>query len=308
MTYQEKLKQILKACEISQEELAQKIGVSFVTLNSWINNRSKPTHIKNKEKIDELFIKYLGDVKLIIPDLSLIKERAEKRKCTALQIVKNKNLLDKIILNLTYHTNTIEGSTMTLHDVAEVIFDNKILSNRTAIEQREAINHQATINFLLDSLVYNKKINWTIDFIQSIHLRLMTGVISNAGLWRNHGVRISGSRTVVANFIKIPDLMKKLVNKLNEETLDPINLLAETHAKFEQIHPFSDGNGRAGRLIMFAKSLELGIFPPIIEKEIKNAYYKYLELAQTEEKYDLLENLISESILRASKLKIEKRI
>ncbi|MDR3152625.1 MAG: Fic family protein [Bifidobacteriaceae bacterium] len=303
MNYQTKLRRILAVNKISQENLAKLIGTTFVTLNSWVNGKSKPTRGELKNKIDELYIKYFGDTSLTIPNLVNKKKEAIKNKCTARQIIANRKLLDKITLNLTYHTNTIEGSTMTISDVREVIFDNKILSNRTAIEQREAVNHQAALNFLLDKLAHDKKLNWTPDFIQAIHLRMMTSIISNAGLWRNHGVRISSSRTVLANFIKIPDLMKKLCKKLNKETDDPVNLLAQTHAQFEQIHPFSDGNGRTGRLIMFAKSLELGVFPPIIEHERKTAYYKYLELAQTQEKHDLLENLICDSILSAVKLK-----
>lgn len=84
---------------------------------------------------------------------------------------------------------------------------------------------------------------------------------------------------------------------LNEETSDPIALLARTHAEFEQIHPFSDGNGRTGRLILFALALQFGLVPPIIPRERRSAYYKYLEIAQTEERFDLLEHMLASEII-----------
>lgn len=185
---------------------------------------------------------------------------------------------------------------MTINDVREVLFDHKILSNRTQVEQRETVNHQVAMNFLLDELT-QAKLQWTPELIRNVHLRMMNGIISNAGMWRNHGVRIAAAHVPLANFIKIPELIEKLCNALNEETSDPIALLARTHAEFEQIHPFSDGNGRTGRLIMFALALQCSLVPPIITRERRNAYYKYLEIAQTQERFDLLEQMIASEII-----------
>ena len=189
---------------------------------------------------------------------------------------------------------------MTIGDVEEVLFDNKILSNRTQTEQREAINHQVAMNFLLDELNQNTPFTWTPELIRNVHLRLMSGVISNAGMWRNHSVRISGVHVPLANFIKIPELIERLCNALNEESSDPVALLARSHAAFEQIHPFSDGNGRTGRLIMFAQALQSGLVPPIITRERRSAYYKYLEIAQTQERHDLLEQMLASEIVATS--------
>lgn len=297
MNYQKVLQQIIAAAGWSQEELAQQLGVSFVTLNSWINAKSTPKREANKQAIETIAAKILG---ADVADFSLLKQLktdALKHKLTAKKLVANQEILDRITLNLTYHTNTIEGSTMTISDVEAVLFDNKILSNRTQVEQREAINHQVAMNFLLDELTGKPELRWTPELILNTHLRLMNGVISNAGLWRNHGVRIAGSHVPLANFIKIPELIERLCNVLNEETSDPISLLARTHAEFEQIHPFSDGNGRTGRLIMFAQALQFGLVPPIITKERRSAYYKYLELAQTEERFDLLEQMLASEII-----------
>lgn len=297
MNYQKILQQSLVASGWSQEELAQQLGVSFVTLNSWINGKSTPRREANKKAIENVTAKILGADAVDSGALKQLKTDALKHKLTAKKLVANQELLDRITLNLTYHTNTIEGSTMTISDVEAVLFDNKILSNRTQVEQREAINHQVAMNFLLDELTGIPKLRWTSELILNTHLRLMNGIISNAGLWRNHGVRIAGSHVPLANFIKIPELIVKLCNVLNEETSDPIALLAHTHAEFEQIHPFTDGNGRTGRLIMFALALQYGLVPPIITKERRSAYYKYLEIAQTEERFDLLEQMLASEII-----------
>lgn len=297
MNYKKVLRQILAAAGWSQEELAQQLGVSFVTLNSWINGKSIPKREINKQSIETIAAKVLGADVADSGILRQLKADALKHTLTANKLVANQKLLDRITLNLTYHTNTIEGSTMTISDVEAVLFDNKILSNRTQIEQREAINHQVAMNFLLDELTGSTELQWTPELILNTHLRLMNGIISNAGLWRNHGVRIAGSHVPLANFIKIPELVEKLCNVLNEETTDPIALFAHTHAEFEQIHPFSDGNGRTGRLIMFAQALQFGLVPPIITKERRNAYYKYLEIAQTEERFDLLEQMLASEII-----------
>jgi Fic family protein len=297
MDYQKILQQIMGASGWTQETLANKLGVSFPTLNSWINGKSIPQRESNRQAIAAVATEILGADSVDADTLQKLKLEAMQYRLTAKKIVSNRDLLDKITLNLTYHTNTIEGSTMTISDVKEVLFDNKILSNRTQTEQREAINHQVAMNFLLDLLVRDTRITWTPEIIRDTHLRLMSGIISNAGLWRNHSVRIAGVHVPLANHMKVPELIENLCNQLNEETSDPIKLLALTHAKFEQIHPFSDGNGRTGRLIMFALALQYGIVPPIVTKDRRSAYYKYLEIAQTKNRFDLLEQMLASEII-----------
>jgi len=296
MDYTEKLSQIIKASGLSQQVLAGKLGVSLVSLNNWLNGKATPTRQDFQAQIDLLYAQYLGVSEIDQARLTSLKEQALTYRLTAKNLLKNRRILDKITLNLTYHTNTIEGSTMTKADVKAVIFDDKTLKNRTQTEQREAINHRVALEFLLNELAAGT-LSYTPDMIRKVHLLLMNGILSNAGEWRNHGVRIQGSRVPLANFIKIPALMQNLCNKFAEETADPISVLARTHADFEQIHPFSDGNGRTGRLLLFIKSLELQIMPPIIPQDRKLVYYKYLELAQMERRYDNFEQFIAETII-----------
>ena len=296
MKYHEQLKSIMLASGWSQEQLAQTLKVSFATLNSWINVRSTP-RAKAIITIKKLYLDTVGVESVNAEALQSIKKESLSLKITPERIADNKDLLDRLTLYLTYHTNTIEGSTMTLSDVEEVLFEHKVLSNRTAVEQAEARNHQAALHWLLDELV-NRRDDFTIsvDFILGIHLRLMNGIISGAGQFRTHSVRIMGSHVTLANWQKIPDLLEELVADIQNDNSDMIENIANFHARFEKIHPFSDGNGRTGRLIMLAQALSAGLVPPLVTKERKFAYYKYLELAQTKEDYKPLEYFIAESM------------
>ena len=297
-----KLKRILSATGWSQETLAAKLRVSFVTLNSWVNEKSEPRD-SAREQIDLIYVDVIGADSIDSSYLKDLKQRALNKKYTSKKLVGNRSLLEKITTSLTYHNNATEGSTMTEKDVAAVIYDNKVLRNRSTIEQREAINHQAALYFLLDELsTKGKDFIITPDLIKATHLRMMNGIIFDAGYYRNHAVRIRGAYVPLANFIKIPELIQNWCNSVNEETEDIIGLLARSHAEFEKIHPFSDGNGRTGRLLLFALALKFGLVPPILQKEKHLAYYKYLEFAQLREISDPLEAFIAEAILTTAEL------
>lgn len=296
MTIKQRLIAIQKASGWSQEQLASKLGVSFATLNAWINERSEP-RTKAGQNIERLYLDIVGVNAVDAQALKESKQAALKLKASAQTIAKNKEQLDALTLHLTYHTNTIEGSTMTLSDVEEVLFDHKVLSNRTAIEQAEARNHQATLYWLLDELA-SKGEGFTIDeqLILGIHLRLMNGIIGTAGQYRTHSVRIMGANVPLVNWQKVPERIKELTQHIADKSDDIIADISRTHAEFEQIHPFSDGNGRTGRLIMLAQALQAGLLPPLVVKERKYAYYKYLELAQTKQDFSPLELFVAESI------------
>ncbi|MEO7364358.1 MAG: Fic family protein [Candidatus Saccharimonadales bacterium] len=299
MNYLQQLQSILKASEWSQEQLAQKLGVSFATVNAWLRERSEPRN-NALLNIERLYLDTIG-VEVVAPaQLATTKTAALQHKLSVTDITRNRPVLDALTLYLTYHTNTIEGSTMTLSDVEDVIFSHKVLSNRTVIEQTEARNHQAALNWVLDCLQADSKLLIDEAFMLGIHLRLMNGIVSDAGQYRKHGVRIMGSRTAVANWLKVPELMAELAIDMNTDDDDVLSLLAKTHADFEKIHPFSDGNGRTGRLLLLAMALRANLTPPIVVKERKYAYYKYLEIAQTKQVYAPLELFVAESVIAAA--------
>jgi len=298
--YSTKLARILTASGWTQEELARHLGVSFVTLNAWINEKSQPRP-GFRQKIDLAVAEILGSDELDQKELTQLKKLALEKKFSVKNLINDRDLLEKITINLTYHSNATEGSTMTERDVEAVIYNNKVLRNHTAIEQREAINHQVALNFLLDELsTKGRHFTVTPELIRATHLRLMNSIISDAGEFRNHSVRIHGAYVPLANFMKISKLIKVWCDDFNQKPADKIAVLARLHAEFERIHPFSDGNGRTGRLLLFAQALHLNLAPPVIKKERRLAYYKYLELSQTREVPEPLEKFIAEAIIETS--------
>jgi Fic family protein len=106
-----------------------------------------------------------------------------------------------------------------------------------------------------------------------------------------------GANIPLANYLKVPELVAQLTFAMQESDSDIVAAMAKNHAIFEKIHPFSDGNGRTGRLVMLAQALKAGYTPPLVAKERKHAYYKYLEAAQLREAYDPLELFIAESMI-----------
>ena len=298
MKINQKLQIIQKLSRLTQTQLARELDVSFPTLNSWMNERSQP-HTKKIQKIDDLYSKYTG-VKIIPKDNLIAKKdiitKKSKEHTNIIKLIKNRpDIFDQFTLSLTFNTNSIEGSTLTENETAAILFQNITFKNRDLVEHLEAKNHQSALEYLFNEIKKDYKI--TEEFILELHHILMNSIRPDAGRYRNHGVRIVGANVPTANYVKVPDLMRNLIKEINKKHKDPIKHVSFIHSKFEQIHPFSDGNGRIGRLIMTAMLLKANTAPAVIEKEKKNSYYKYLQKAQQKEDYSELEKFICDSIL-----------
>jgi len=297
MTIRRKLQVIQKMLGLSQTRLAEKFGVSFAAFNSWWTEKSTPRP-KMQKAIDELFLEVTGQKIIPTDQLSAKKQalnqKSSEHKDIISEILDNPDINDEFILKLTYHSNSIEGNTLTEPDTAAVLFDNVALPNKSITEQMEAKNHQTALNYLFDYISKKGKLNE--DIILKLHGILMNGIRSDAGQYRRHAVRIIGVNLPTANYIRIPNLMFKLMAGVKKTDKDIINLSANIHSRFEQIHPFSDGNGRIGRLLMNAMLLRENIAPAIIRQEQKQLYYTYLYKAQTKNDSSQLENFICDAV------------
>lgn len=299
MTISEKLKLIKSLSGLTQERLAQKFDVSFATLNSWINEKSIPRQ-KAQFLIDELYKEYTGQK--IIPDnilqakKELIILRSKQYKNILKTIIDRPDIRDEFTLLLTYHTNSIEGSTLNENETGAILFRNKVLPNKTLIEQMEVKNHQAALQYLFNYLSSTKnKINE--DLVLKLHGILMNGIRDDAGFYRRHGVRIVGSNVPTSNYVKVPILMAELWKSISTLKNDHIRQIAEIHSNFEKIHPFGDGNGRVGRLIISAMLIRENMPPAIIRQENKQLYYTFLNKAQIQGDSSLLEDFLCDAIL-----------
>ena len=297
MQHVTQLQEIIRASRLSQEALAARLGVSFPTVNSWLNGRSIPRP-KAILAIEALHAELVGGSSIDVADLLALMSAAESRRLSVRALATDDSLLDRLTLALTFHTDAIEGSTMTMSDTEAVLFGGKALQNRTLVEQMEAKNHQAALWWLIDEM-RTPGFEIDEDLIQGLHVRLMNGIMSNAGRYRRHGVRIAGTRVTVANYLRVPDLLSELCVTKQSKGEPAIAFMARHHASFERIHPFSDGNGRIGRLLLFAIALQRKMVPPVIVRERRAVYYRALEAAQTNDDHLLLQKLLSESIISA---------
>ncbi len=303
MTIHQKLEIIKKMLGLTQTKLAERLGVSFVAFNGWWTGKSTPRP-KARAAIDELFLEVTGQ-KVIPANQLSVKKRALNQSSAAhknviAEIIDNPDIRDQFILKLTYHSNSIEGSTLTEPDTAAILFDNAALPDKSLTEQLEAKNHQTALNYLFDYISKKQKINEGLAL--KLHSVLMNGVRSDAGLYRRHAVRITGVNLPTANYMRIPKLMPKVLSVAGKATKDIVGLSAGVHSRFEQIHPFSDGNGRIGRLLMNAMLLKENFAPAIIRQERKQLYYTYLYKAQTKNDQSQLEDFICDAITDGFKI------
>ena len=298
MKFSQKLQLIKKITSETQEQLAKRLDVSFVTFNSWINDKSQPRLAKGKQ-IDDLYKKLTGQKLIPVSELQakkkLISKRSKKRKDIIKFIKGHSDIYDELTLLLTYNSNRIEGSTLTVKETAAIIFDGASIPSKDLVEHLEAKNHQTAFDFLMHHIKKNFVIKE--EFLLKLHSILMNGIRSDAGRYRNEGVRIVGSRVVTANYLKIPELMKKLIKDINKVSSDAVERAAEIHSKFEQIHPFSDGNGRIGRLIMNAMLIRKNIAPALIKQQERQLYYTYLQKAQLSDDNSLFQDFVCDAVL-----------
>ncbi len=298
MTIREKIRYIQNVSGLTQTELAARLGVTFAALNRWFNGKAAPRQ-RALERINELYRELSGEK--IIPDSALeakknlIAAKREKHPDIFGEILNFPDIRDTFLLALTYHSNRIEGSTLSENETAAILFENASLPNKSLIEQIEVKNHQSALLWIFRKDTIGRAVNE--EFVLKLHAILMNGVRSDAGEYRRHAVRILGANVPTANYLKVPALMKELVRDAGKKTKDTFASVAEVHSRFEQIHPFADDNGRVGRLLMDAMLLKDGFPPAIVRQEKKASYMACLNKSQMGGDLTLLEDFILDAVL-----------
>ena len=298
MTIKDKIQLILKLSRLTQADLAVRLGVTFAALNRWINDKAVPRK-KAQERIDELYKEYSGEKQIpknvLTAKKGIILQRKKKHGNVLKEIMNNPDIRDQFYLSLTYHSNRIEGSSLSESDTAAILFENAALPNKSLVEQLEAKNHQAALEYLFVYLAEKKPLNEKL--ILKLHGILMNAIRPDAGDYRNHGVRITGTYVPTANYLKVPALMRELIRDINHKHKDVVAHITGIHSRFEKIHPFADGNGRIGRLLMHAVALKANMAPAVVLQEKRRLYAAYLNKAQMKGEASLLEDFVCDAIL-----------
>lgn len=259
--------------------------------NKWnISDRS----VRNYCAIGRIPGVYLKCKVWLIPEDAKKPVRNKKEK-TLLEILQDEKdnkysggIYHKTQIDLTYNSNHIEGSRLS-HDQTRYIFETNTINMEGEIvnvdDVVETTNHFRCIDMIID----NARAPLSEKLIKELHFILKNGTSDSRKSWFAIGEYkkkpnvVGGMETVLPEEVgeKIKNILKEY-NGIKKKTFDDI---LDFHVKFERIHPFQDGNGRVGRLIMFKECLKYNIVPFIIDDSLKMFYYRGLKEWDNEKGY-----------------------
>jgi len=208
------------------------------------------------------------------------------------------SLREKLTLEWTYHSNAIEGNTLTLRET-KVVLEGITVGGKTLREHFEATNH-------LDAILYLEAIVAKNESLSESHIRNIRALLlksidtSGAGSYRHENVVISGASTTPPDFMHLPAETSAMIGWHDQAVnLHPVARAAELHTRFVKIHPFVDGNGRTGRLLLNFDLMKAGYPPAVIRTEDRFAYYDALDEACVSGDYTAITKLVADSVQRS---------
>ena len=233
-----------------------------------------------------------------IPENAEKPERSNKKKeqpITLLDILQEQKvskysggIYHKTQIDLTYNSNHIEGSRLT-HDQTRYIFETNTIGVEKEVLNVDDVIETANHFRCIDMIIGHAKAALTEKFIKELHLILKSGTSDSRKDWFTVGDyktmpnKVGGMATALPE--EAADKMKALLTEYSAKEEKNFADILDFHVKFERIHPFQDGNGRVGRLIMFKESLKYNIVPFIIEDNLKMFYYRGLKEWNNEKGY-----------------------
>lgn len=190
--------------------------------------------------------------------------------------------LDDILVRLAHHSTAIEGNTISLPETVSIILNNTLPSSSGASvrEFYEIDNHRQAFEFMMEMLRQDEPLS--VALIQEMHSKLTDRLQYDRGQFKKNDNRIVGAEFKTALPAETPGLMIQLVDNLNyrlevaNDDDEKIEAIVDSHIQFERIHPFSDGNGRTGRMIMNYSLLKEKLPPFIVHKSDRGVYIERL--------------------------------
>jgi len=203
-------------------------------------------------------------------------------------------LQNEFLVEYTYNSNAIEGNTLTLRET-DLVLRGMTIDKKPLKDHLEAIGHKEAFDFV-EELVKDKK-ELSESIIKKIHYLVLSDKKDDRGVYRRVPVRIMGAKHVPPEPYMIEPMMNELLFWFNDDKSDLLTKMALFHIKFEAIHPFIDGNGRTGRLLLNMELMKLG-FPPIdIKYKDRISYYEAFDSYQSKKNLEPMKNLIGSYLL-----------
>lgn len=214
-----------------------------------------------------------------------------------------------IWLEETHHSTALEGNTLTPGEVYRLVEEGVVTGSKELRHYLEVQGYAGAAAWVYEEATARRRQGskeFTLAHVQHIHRMLMGPVWESyppvsgdhAGAWRRMAVRIAGARVRPAAWTDVPALMGQWVEnvRLGPGNVHPVEWAAVRHAEFEAVHPFLDGNGRAGRLAMNYLLMLYGYPPAIIQKAQRPRYLRALERAQASGETRALAELVARSV------------
>lgn len=239
----------------------QEIKKSYRRINNFLENEYYKNKIKSlKLKSDEYLEEHLIDIEACRLHYS--------KEFQKLDEVSQEEIFENFSIEFAYNTTSLEGNTITLNEAKKFFEEGKTPANR---ELREIYDLKNTKEVLF--WIMRKKSAITHKLIVDIHKRLVSEIDERVG-YRTRDVRVFKSHFDASPGIYVKTDMELLLKwyKENKKKLHPFVLAAIFHHKFEKVHPFSDGNGRAGRMLMNYILMNANYPPSVIYKKTRTDY------------------------------------
>ncbi|MEG1009477.1 MAG: Fic family protein [Clostridia bacterium] len=204
-------------------------------------------------------------------------------------------LKEEFAVEYTFDSNAIEGSPLTLEETSLVLKENITIAEKPLNFHLSAIGHLDAYYYIEELIKEN--IELSEKEILNIHSLVLMDFPSDKGKYRSIPVKILNTETLVTQPYLIKPKMEELIKWYNESNLETISKIALFHLKFETIHPFIDGNGRTGRLILNFELMKSGYVPINIKYKDRRKYYDAFKIYNEKEDYSMMTDLISDYLI-----------
>ncbi|MCL2812136.1 MAG: Fic family protein [Clostridia bacterium] len=191
----------------------------------------------------------------------------------ALNATEQKRLRQEFMIENTYNSNAIEGNTLTLRETALILQEGVTIAEKSVREHLEAIGHKDAFEYMVSLADANAPL--TERVIKELHTLVLINDAANRGVYRRVPVAIVGASQTPPQPYLVPVQMETLIADYEGILRNKhiIQVVAEFHLRFESIHPFIDGNGRTGRLLLNLELIKAGLLPVNIKFADRRKYY-----------------------------------